>query len=360
MDQSREKVENQKGHVSIESVGMFILIVALIGLFVAPGFIGGVFNAMFIKAKMIVSDVYLVGSLGATIICSVMMGRVLERLGLTDALVRVFAPIANKMGLNPTVIVPGVYNILGDINAAGRIAGPVLVKAGATKDEQKIAICTMVQSEQSFSTFMLGLIALTAAGVWAFPVIVVALFLPLIIVPWLLSKTIYRDVKRVSSADIPRFTPYTGFTQTVFGSAREGAELLFLLLIPAAAVIFAIIGALDYIGIWGPLESCLSAFLGAVSIHPETGILSIMAGPTIAMNVLKDVAATLDPKLVVGSFVLGASGFPLQVIFGQIPVVWAQGTDLTASEAMTAAVIGIVIRIITAILLAFLLTPLIS
>jgi hypothetical protein len=29
-----------------------------------------------------------------------------------------------------------VYNILGDINAAGRIAGPILVKAGATKDEQ--------------------------------------------------------------------------------------------------------------------------------------------------------------------------------------------------------------------------------
>jgi hypothetical protein len=342
----------------VEIVGLAVLAVSMIGLFINPGFIGGIFDAMVNKAKSIVSDVYLVGTLGTAVICSVMTGRILERLGMTDALLRVFMPVARVLGVNPAVVVPGVYNILGDINAAGRIAGPVLKKAKATKDEQKIAVCTMVQSQQSFSTFMLGLIALTNARVWAFPVIVVGLFLPLIVLPWLLSKTIWRDTRTAKFEDIPTMTPKTKPMDTIFGGAREGAELVFLLLIPAAAVIFACIGALTYVGAWPTIERGISSFLQSVNIEPKTGLLSILASPTLAMNTLKGMAATVDPRMVVGSFILAASGLPLQVVFGQIPAVWSQASDLSGTEAMGAAILGMVFRVLTAILMAVTLTPL--
>lgn len=340
----------------IEIVGLVLVGLSLLGLLINPGFIAGIFNAMVARVVPIVVNTTLTGTLGVAVICSVLIGRVLERLGFTDALMRIFLPITKFIGINTAVLIPSIYNILGDINAAGRIAGPILVKAGATKDEQKMAICTMVQSQQSFSTFMFGLIALTAVGAKAFAVIVIAVFAPLIIVPWLLKKTIYRDTKYVSLAEMPSFTPTTGALPTVFGATREGAELVFFLIIPAFAVVFSIIGALDYIGVWKPIEGALTAMLTALSIDPKSGMVSILASPTLAMSQLKDVAATMPPKLVIGSFVLGASGFPLSVIFGQIPVIWSGCTELNHKEAMNAAIIGAVMRVITAGAIAILLT----
>jgi len=131
-----------------------------------------------------------------------------------------------------------------------------------------------------------------------------------------------------------------------------------LLIIPAFAVIFSLIGALDYLGIWKPISDGLSALLSALSIDPKSGMTSILASPTLAMSQLKDVAATMPKNLVIGSFVLGASGFPFSVIFGQIPVIWSGCTDLSHKEAMGAAVLGAVMRIITAGLVAIFLTPL--
>ncbi|WP_313237822.1 hypothetical protein [Sporosarcina ureae] len=78
--------------------------------------------------------------------------------------------------INPSVMIPSVYNSLGDINAAGKISGPILVKAKATKDEQNIAIATMIQSPQSFATLVLGLIALSIFGIHAFPSVVFLIF----------------------------------------------------------------------------------------------------------------------------------------------------------------------------------------
>jgi hypothetical protein len=112
--------------------------------------------------------------MSVSIVISVIMGRVLERLGFTDALMRIFMPIGKLLKFNAAVLIPAIYNILGDINAAGRIAGPILVKSKATLDEKKLAIFTMVQSEQSFSTFMLGLGCLTLAGARVFAVVVIA------------------------------------------------------------------------------------------------------------------------------------------------------------------------------------------
>jgi hypothetical protein len=342
----------------IEGLGLGLVALSLGLLIFNPGSIAGLFNAMVDRAFPMVVTVFLTGKVGVAILCSIMMGRILERCGFTDALMRLFVPLTKSLGVNPAVIIPSVYNILGDINAAGRIAGPILVRAGATKDEQKIAIATMVQSQQSFSTFMFGLIALTAVGVKAYAVVFLAVFAPLILVPLLLRFTLWRDTRAVSLDELPRFTPTKGALPTLFGAAKEGAELLFLLIIPAVGAIFALIGALDYLGIWKPLESALSSLLTTLSIDPKTGMISILASPTLAMAQLKDVAAGMDPKLVVGSFVLAASGFPFSVILGQIPAIWSECTDLNEKEAMGAAVLGAIMRLFTAGAVAILVTPL--
>ncbi|HYG59868.1 MAG TPA: hypothetical protein VD902_17525, partial [Symbiobacteriaceae bacterium] len=294
----------RRSMTTIEWVGIGLVILSLVGLFFGSQAIAGTFDAMVSKVVNVIVKLFLTGSVGMAIIVSVMTGRVLERLGFTDALIRIFMPVAKWLNIHPAVIIPGVYNILGDINAAGRITGPILKSSGATKDEQKIAVATMVQSEQSFSTFMLGILALSLAGVKVFPVVILAVFLPLILVPALLKFTIWRNTKAVSLDELPQFTPKTGALPTLFSAAREGAEVLFLIVIPAGAAIFAIIGALEYWQIWQPIERGLTSLLGALSIDPQTGIISVMASPTLAMATLKETAANLDPRMVVGSFVL--------------------------------------------------------
>ncbi|GAB6147432.1 hypothetical protein [Desulfocicer niacini] len=357
MNEIAAQVKPGKKLRKIEIVGLILVVLSLLGLIFNPQFISGIFDAMLNKAYPIMVKVFLTGKVGVAIIISVLIGRILERFGFTDALMRIFLPITRVIGVNSSVIVPSVYNILGDINAAGRIAGPILVKAGATKDEQKIAICTMVQSQQSFSTFMFCIIALTAIQANVFVVIALSVFAPLFIVPGLLKLTIWRDTKAVPLEEMPSFTPDTGVLPTIFGAAKEGAELLFLLIIPAVGVIFALIGALEFIGVWHPIESGLTSLLSTLSIDPKSGIVSILASPTLATAQLKDAVATLPPQLVIGSVVLAASGFPLSVIFGQIPAIWSDATDLTHMEAMGAAVLGAAMRLITAGAVATFLTP---
>ncbi|NPV44451.1 MAG: hypothetical protein HPY70_10840 [Firmicutes bacterium] len=357
-----KEVTGKREMTTIEIIGLVMVGAAVLGILFIPEHLAGAFNAMATRIKTSVFDVFIMGSVGVAIIASVITGRILERLGFTDALIRIFVPYAKKIGVNSAVVIPAVYNILGDINAAGRIAGPTLKKANATKDEQKIAVATMVQSQQSFSTFMFGLLAFSLGGVKAFPVIIVALLLPLLVVPLLLSKTIYRNTKPVSLDVLPKFTPETGFAPTLFGAAREGAELLFLLIVPAAAAVFAVIGILEYAGVWQPIQNGLAAVLTSLSIHAETGIISVMVSPTLAMatmvNQLKE-AVQIAPNLIIGSWILASSGFPIGVALGQIPTVWAGVSDLSESEAMQAVILGLVMRIITAAAAGLLLTPLI-
>lgn len=210
----------------------------------------------------------------------------------------------------------------------------------------------MMQSQSSFAIFVFGLIALNAAKVSVWVVVFLAVFLPVLLTPLLLRLTIWRDTKAVSLEDLPRFTPETGFLPTIFNAAKEGAELLFLLIIPSCAVVFAAIGALDHFGLWTGIQAGINTMLNAFNIHAETGSVSILVGGSLAMAQLKEIAATITPPLVVGSYILASSGFPLQVIFGQIPAIWSGCTDLTEREAMTAAIIGAVIKILTAALFA--------
>nr|WP_205619533.1 hypothetical protein [Alcaligenes sp. HPC1271] len=219
----------------IEAVGLGLLLLAMLTLFFFPATLSGAFDTVLNKVKPVVVDVFLTGQVGVAVIISVIIGRLLERLGFTDAMMRVFMPAMRAIGINPAVIIPSVYNIFGDINAAGRISGPLLRQAGATKDEQKIAVATMVQSQQSFSTFMLGMMALTFAGVNVFAVVLIAIFGPLLLSPLLLSRLVYRNVRSVDLLAAPRFTPNIDFAPMLFKAAREGVELLLLVLIPAVA-----------------------------------------------------------------------------------------------------------------------------
>ncbi|MEN6412773.1 MAG: hypothetical protein ABFC84_08405 [Veillonellales bacterium] len=341
----------------IEYLGFVLVVLALIALFYFPAPVAGAFTAAAAKVKSVCFDAFLMNIVGWAIICGVILGRLMERAGFTDALIRIFVPITQRIGVNPAVVVPAIYHIIGDINAAGRIAGPTVKKAGATRDEQKIAIATMVQSQQSFSTFMLGLVALTLANINPFPLIIIAIFLPIVVVPFILKNTIWRDTKGVPLSELPRFTPETPWMSVLFGAAKEGAEVLFLIVIPAAAAVFAIIGALEYAGIWQVIQGWITVALNAISVDVETGTVTILAAPTLAMGMLTKTAATIPPKMVVGSFVLAASGFPIGVMLGQIPMIWKGVSDLTEAEAAKAACLGIGMRIITAWLVAEFLTP---
>jgi len=86
-----------------------------------------------------------------------------------------------------------------------------------------------------------------------------------------------------------------------------------------------------------------------------------MASPTLAMNNLRQALSEgklIDPKLVIGAFVLAASGFPLSVIFGQIPLIWSSNCEMKASDALKPALLGIVFRILTAGFIAVVLSGL--
>lgn len=340
-----------------EITGALIVLISLVLLFVAPNSLSELFDTIIKEVKPVVVDTFLTSEVGIAVIVSVIVGRVLERLGFTDGLIRLIIPILQLFKVNPAVVIPSAYNILGDINAAGKIAGPILVKAKATKAEQKIAVATMIQSPQSFATFVLGLIALSVFGINSFPLIVLAIFAPLIVVPFLLSKTIYRDTKKVTLNELPRFTPKTTFLNTIFSSAKEGTSLLLLVIIPAVTVVFILIGILKFSGVWAPIEASMATIFTMLSIEPDTGIVSFLVAPTLAVAQMAELATTIDPALIVGGFVLANSGLPIYVIVGQTPAIWAEASDLHEKEVIYAALVGMVIRIATACLLGYFLTP---
>lgn len=369
VEAEKETVESRKQMKPIEYVGLCIFLLFLVCVFFFHEQFSGAFSAMFAKTyKMF--EFYLFGSsmLGATIVVSIMTGRILERLGFTDALMRLFLPVMKYLKINAAVVVGIIYNILGDVNAAGKIAGPVVMKAGCTRDEQKIAIATLTNAPASFSIMVLGIIALSTAGINPFPVMIVGVFLPIFLVPAFL-RLFWRDTKPADLKDLPRFTPDTKFMDLIFGSAREGVTTVFTLILPAGCAVYAIIGLLEYIGVWPIILEGCSAALRFLSIEPETGMQTITVAGTLAAKTLGQMVspataeaaegalyATLSnpavKKLIVGSYVLANSSWPIQVPLGQIPAVWSGVVDLKTGEIMKCAIIGCVIRVIYAGLVA--------
>jgi len=364
-----ESREDRAKWKPIEWVGLILFIAFLACIFFAHEQFSGAFSSMFTWSyKMF--EYYLFGAsmLGATIVVSIMTGRVLERLGFTDALMRIFLPIMKYLKINAAVVVGIIYNILGDVNAAGRIAGPVVMKSGCTRDEQKIAIATLTNAPCSFSIIVLGIIALSASGINPFPVMIVGIFLPIFLVPAFL-RLFWRDTHAADIKDLPRFTPDTGVMDLIFGSAREGVSIVLTVILPAGCAVYTIVGLLDYFGIWAAIVSGLGGVLSAIGIEPTTGIQTItVAGTLAAKNLGAMVApatadaaagalyATLaDPnvkKLIVGSFILANSSWPIQIPLGQIPAVWSGVVDLKTREIMTSALIGCVIRLVYAAICA--------
>ena len=353
----------------IEYVGLILFIAFLACIFFAHKQFSGAFSAMFERAyKMF--EFYLFGTsmLGATIVVSIMTGRILERLGFTDALMRIFLPVMKYLNINAAVCVGIIYNILGDVNAAGKIAGPVVKKAGCTKDEQKIAIATLTNAPASFSIVVLGIIALSTAGINPLPVMLVGVFLPIFVVPAFL-KLFWRDTHAADIHDLPRFTPNTGVMDLIFGSAREGVSTVLTLILPAGCAVYAIVGLLEYFGLWGAFTAGIGGLLSAIGIEPTTGLQTITVAGTLAAKTLGGMVspATADAaagalyeslqnpavkKLIIGSFVLANSSFPIQVPLGQIPAVWIGNVDLNYREIVTAACIGCVIRLAYAAIVA--------
>ena len=367
-----ESAADRKKWQPIEYVGLVLFIAFIACLFFAHEQFSGAFSAMFAKAyKMF--EFYLFGTsmLGATIVVSIMTGRILERLGFTDALMRIFLPVMKFINVNAAVVVGVIYNILGDVNAAGRIAGPVVMKAGCTKDEQKIAIATLMNAPASFSIIVLGVIALSRAGINPVGPMIIGILLPIILVPAFL-KLFWRDTKAAEIKDLPRFTPNTGVMDLIFGSAREGVNTVLLIILPAGCAVYAIIALLEYFGLWQYVEKFFQWLFPIIGIEHTTGLQTITVAGTLAMKTLSNanvvgadgapgflmealsnpatVAAT--KKLIVGSFVLGNSSWPVQVPLGQVPAVWGGVIDLKNGEIILSAVIGCFIRILYAALVA--------
>ena len=145
--------------------------------------------------------------------------------------------------------------------------------------------------------------------------------------------------------------------KVLFDSGIEGMHLLLLVIIPAVAVVFSLIGVLDFIGIWTPIQQYMGSVLSVLGVEPSSGIVTFLVSPTLAMSQVADLVGSIDPRLVVGGFVLANSGLPISVILGQVPVTWSESTDLNEKEALNAAILGCIIRILTATLLAYALTP---
>ena len=187
---------------------------------------------------------------------------------------------------------------------------------------------------------------------------ILSIFVPVVVVPFILSRTLYKDTKAVELEELPRFTPEAPVSKVLFDSSMEGMQLLLLVIIPAVAAVYTVIGVLDFAGVWSFIQSTIGSFLTIFGVEPSTGVLSVLVSPTLAVAQMPALVGMVDPRLIVGGFVLANSGLPISVIFGQVPVTGAEYSNLNEQETMKAAILGCVIRIATAALLAYLLTPL--
>lgn len=345
-----------------ERVGLVVFVLFMASMLFVPDQVAGVFDAMAQKCLDTVVKNWIVGATGVATIIAVMLGRILERLGLTDALIRIFRPISKLLKINPTFLIPGVYNFLGDVNAAGKISAPIMMKAKATKDEIKIAVCTMIQFPPTFASFMLGISCLAAAGINAFGVLIFSVFIPLILVPLILRHTIYRNCRYEDISEIPSFTPEKGALDTVFGGAIEGAQVLFLTIVPIACAMFSIIATLEYFNIWPYIEKGLYALCQLCCIEPESGIVSMIVAATVGFPMLTDMirsAVEIAPGMVIATFMLGTSSFPITLPLSNIPLIWSQATGISQAELLRCCLLGLVFRFASCAIVGHLIAPLI-
>ena len=88
-------MENNKGKKPLPRmtiVGLCLFAACMVALFFAPNGLNQGFNAMVEYAHPIVINTGLLSTMSTSIIISVIIGRLLERLGFTDAMIRVDKP----------------------------------------------------------------------------------------------------------------------------------------------------------------------------------------------------------------------------------------------------------------------------
>lgn len=346
-----------------EFIGILVFLLFMLALLLIPSKVSGLFDAMAQKCLDTVVKNWIVGATGVATLIAVMIGRILERLGLTDGLIRLFRPISKLLNINPTFLIPGVYNFLGDANAAGRISAPIMTKAGATKDEIKIAVATMFQFPPTFASFMLGVSLLGTANINAFVVLIFSVFLPLFLCPLVLRLTIYRNCRyKDISEEIPSFTPQTSSLDTVFGGAIEGAQVLFLTIIPIACAMFSLIASLEYLGVWSYIQQALNLLCKACCIEPQSGTINMLVAATVGFPMLSEMiqnGAAIAPGMVIATFMLGTASFPITLPLANLPLLWNQSTDLTKGEVLRACLLGMLFRFLSCAVVGHFIAPLI-
>lgn len=345
--------------------GLIVFILFLLALLVFPQHVAGIFSAMSAKAFNFGLTTYLLTTIAGSVIVSVMSGRLLEKAGVTDALVKLFTPVSRLLKINPTVLVPGIYNFIGDVNAASKITSPILANSGTTKHEKMIAIATEVQFAAAFGALLQGIYLLAAGGVNAFLMILLAYILPLFLVPLILRCTIYRKCEyRDVMESIPSFTPKgKSWVDTIFGGVIEGADVLIRLIMPTTCGIYAIVAVLEYVHAWPYIESAFQWVLALCNIEPVTGMNSLLISGIVGMPqltaIIEEGTQVISQGMVASSFMFGAACMNFVLPCVQIPMIWNQNTDLTFGEAFGAAISGWVLRLILCALVGYVIIPII-
>src|SRR4051812_36301703 len=91
-DKSITSQSRSKWHIW-EVIGVILVFSSLVLLLFAPNSLSQLFDTMIKEVKPVVIDVFLTSEIGVAIIVSVITGRILERLGFTDGLIRIFTPV---------------------------------------------------------------------------------------------------------------------------------------------------------------------------------------------------------------------------------------------------------------------------
>lgn len=356
-----ENTTSKRGWTKASIIGICVFALFMAALLFAPGHVAGVFTLMAEESFANVFQTYILGYIGASIVVAVMVGRLLERAGVTDGLVKLFTPLSRLLKMNPTVLVPAIYNFLGDVNAACKITAPILQRANTTRDEKRIAIVTLMQYPPSFGCFLFGISCLALAGVNAFLIIVISYIIPLFLFPLILKSTIYRDCayKNVDE-EIPTFTPTNSVVNVIFDGVIEGADVLFRIIVPTACAIFAGIAFLKYFSVWQYIEAVIVWVLELCNIESSTGIFSILVSGALSLPKLMELMQTvsLSPSVVVSSVMLGSACSQLVLPLSNIPIMWQKNSDLTFGEVVRSALLGTVMRLAWCAITGYLLVPL--
>lgn len=346
----------------ISILGVILFLLFMIALLLIPEHVAGLFTAMANKAFTNGFSIYIMTNVGAGIVVSVVIGRLLERGGVTDGLIKLFTPFAKVLKINPTTLVPGIYNFLGDVNAAGRITAPIMQNAKATTDEKKIAIATMLQLPPAFGAFLYGIKLLAVGEINAFIVVVLGCLVPLFLVPLVLRYTIYRKCEyRDVMSEIPSFTPRgKNIVDTIFDGAIEGADVLIRLILPTTCAIFAVVAALEYFSVWPYVEKVFMALFELCNIEPTTGMRTLLISGAVgqpALIELIEAGTVVSAKSVVASMMFGSACMQFVLPLCQVPIVWKKGTDLTFGQAIQASLVSWVLRMIWIALVSYLIVP---